>query len=112
MHAAYLGTIRCNWSTSHMLQPVDVFRSEHLPGPAGGAAGHRVEILQRKLAAASAVVIASDKGLAQLTRSLNHFVRRRSIAYDIASVPGHVVLRGSVQHCLQGINVGVNIGNE
>ena len=112
MHAAHLGTVRRDRSASHMLQPIDVLRREHLPRPAGGAAGHRVEILQRKLPAASAVVIAADKGLAQIAHPLDHFVRRRPIAHDIAQIPDHIVLRGSLQHGLEGIDIGVNVGNE
>ena len=83
-----------------------------MPCPAGGAAGHRVEILQRELPAASAVVITADKGLAQAAHPLDHFIRRRPVAHDVAQIPHQVVLRRSVQHCLQGIDIGVDVGNE
>ena len=95
-----------------MLEPVDVLRSEHLPGPARGAAGHRVEVLQRKLPAASAVVIAPDKGLAQAAHAFNDFVRRRPIAHHVAQIPDQVVLRRGLEHGVERIDVGVDIGNE
>jgi hypothetical protein len=64
------------------------------------------------LSAAGAIVIAADKGLAQAPHALNDLVGRRSIAYDIAEVPNHIVCGGRLEYRFKSIDIGVDVGDE
>ena len=81
-------------------------------GPARGAAGHRVEVLQRKLPAASTIVIPAHEDLAQAAHTFDDFIRRRPVTHYVAQIPDQVVLRRGLEHGVERIDVGVDIGNE
>ena len=61
--------------------------------------------------AARHVVITADHNSAKFPRQLNHLVRVRAIADDVAEVPDAVVFRCSGKNSLECLEIGVNVGN-
>ena len=87
-----------------------MFGSEGGAGPKCGLRRNRIEIEEGIEAAAGAIVIPAHTNLSQRPYPLYDFVWVGAVAYRVAEVPHRIMLRSRRQNCVQGIEVGVNIG--
>jgi hypothetical protein len=62
--------------------------------------------------AARPVVIATDYNPAKVPGQINHFVRIRAVANDVAKIPDDVMLRSSSKNCFESGQIGMNVGND
>jgi hypothetical protein len=62
--------------------------------------------------AARPVVIATHNDSAEVPGQINHFVRVRAVANDVAKIPDDVMLRSGSENCLESWQIGMNVGDQ
>src|SRR6185295_13528530 len=101
--------VLADWSLRQSLQPLHMFRRELFSTPERRQARDRIEVMQIHQPAHGFVVISADKYFPDPAAAIDHFIRARTIADDVAQINDSVMLWSGLQASLQGFKVAMNV---
>jgi len=94
------------------VQPFEVLGGKLVTGPDGCGGRHGIEIIEFEKSSGGFVVIAAHEGVAESADTIDHFVRRRAIADDVAKV-GYKIEGGSGRQAgFHGLEISVNVAKQ